>query len=441
MKFLVTLAVRNLFRQRRRTFITAVAIAVGLSMFIFFDSMLTGLRVDSEQNLILYETGSARITTEAFWEDRENLPLKESIEQPGRLLQELEEAGYAATPRIVFSGELILRKDPFPEDGSMQAKISAIDPERDGEVYEIVESLSDGRMLKRDEPAVLLGQWLAEDINAEVGYPLTIVTRTKQGYFQTIDVEIVGLVSTPNPQVNRTGIFLPLETADYFLQMEGAVSQIDIHFAFHRSLKREMASIREVVDPESSTGAGSGAGPPSDAGSGARSDAGGEQLTLVSWREIGEDFVALAAAKDSGSKMILFLVFIIAAVGVSNTMLMSVYERIREIGMMRALGMKGGEIRWAFLLEAAGIGLIGSAVGLLIGAAANVYLVEYGIDYSFMMRDLDMGYRITGIMRGIWDSATFVSAFLTGVLLSVLIALIPTRKALKMSVTDALRYQ
>ncbi len=423
MKFLATLAVRNLLRQRRRTFITAVAIAVGLSMFIFFDSMLTGLRVDSEQNLILYETGSARITTEAFWKDRENLPLKKSIEEPGAVLQELEEAGYAAAARTVFSGELILRKDPFPEDGSMQAKITAIDPERDAEVYEIVESLTEGRMLKRDEPAVLLGQWLAEDIGAEVGYPLTIITRTKQGYFQTIDVEVVGLVNTPNPQVNRRGIFLPLETADYYLQMEGAVSRIDIRFPFHRNSKREMASIRAAVDLSNSPGTGS------------------EELTLVSWQEISEDFVALAAAKDSGSRLILFLVFIIAAVGVSNTMLMSVYERIREIGMMRALGMKSAEIRWAFLLEAAGIGLIGSAVGLLIGAGANVFLVEQGIDYSFMMRDLDMGYRITGIMRGVWDYSTFVSAFLTGIILSVLIALIPTRKALKMSVTDALRYQ
>ncbi len=433
MKFIVRLALRNLFRQKRRTFITAVAIAMGLAMFIFFESMLTGLAVDSQRNLIDYETSSARIVTKAFWDEYGNLPLKRSIEEPQPILRQLEEAGYAATPRTVFSAEFILRKDPFPEDGSMQGRVTAVDPHQDAEVYTVKESLSKGRWLEEDEPAVVIGEWLAEDINADIGYPLTIITRTKSGFFQTIDVEIVGMVNTPNPQVNRSAVLLPLQTADYYLQMEGAVSQIDLHFPFHRDLQTELESIVAAVEPlpgiyDSELAQDTGA--PAEG-----------ELCLVSWREIAKDFVAMAAAKDSGSKLILFLVFIIAAVGISNTMLMSVYERIREIGMMRALGMKNGEIRSAFLIEAAGIGFIGSLTGILIAAVANYFLVEYGIDYSFAMRDLDMGYRIAGIMRGVWSYTTFLQAFLFGIILSTLIALIPTRKALKMRVTDTLRYQ
>ena len=93
MRFIVTLAMRNLFRQKRRTFITAVAISVGLALFIIIDSMLTGINIDSERNLVLYETSSARIVTEPYWEDNENLPLRHSIENPAPLLQDLEEAG------------------------------------------------------------------------------------------------------------------------------------------------------------------------------------------------------------------------------------------------------------------------------------------------------------------------------------------------------------
>ena len=435
MKFLFTLSMRNLFRQKRRTFITASAIAVGLFMFIFFDSMLTGISVDSERNLILYETSSARILTEAFWEEKENLPLKHSIEEPEAVLKNLDEAGYSAAPRTVFSGEIIIRRDPFPEDGSLQVRVHAIDPVRDPKVFELKETLSAGRFLKKDEPGVVIGEWLAEDINAKVGYPLTIVTRTKDGYFQTIDVEIVGLINTPNPIVNRGGIYLPLETADYYLQMEGAVTQIDIRLPFHRNSEEEIEGIRRAAGIAGKTGGG---GAEKTTAGGGRTS---QQLTAVSWKEIGKNFVALAQAKSSSSKVILFLVFVIAAVGISNTMLMSVYERVREIGMMRALGMQAREIRTAFLFEAGGIGLIGSLIGILLGAAANLFLVNQGIDYSFAMRDLDMGYRITGIMRGVWDYSTFFSAFTSGVLLSVFIALIPTRRALKLSVTDALRYE
>ncbi|MFW5712862.1 MAG: ABC transporter permease [Spirochaetota bacterium] len=417
MKFIVNLAFKNLFRHKRRTVITSIAIAVGLALFILIDSMLVGIEEDSTRNLVLYETGSARIMDEQFWDEHENLPLKHSIDEPQPLLDDLDAAGIKAAPRTVFSGELVMRKDPYPEDGSIQARVIAIDPQRDPEVFRIDESLSAGRFLQEDKPEVVLGEWLAEDIEADVGYPLTIITRTKGGFFQTIDVEIVGLVNTPNPVVNRTGIFMPIQSADYYLQMEGSVTQIDTSFPYQADVDKQTARIQAAALQD-------------------RPD-----LTVVDWKVLGKDFVALAAAKSAGSKVILFLVFIIAAVGISNTMLMSVYERVREIGMLRALGMHRREIRLAFLIEAGGIGLIGASVGVLIGVLLNIPLVHTGIDYSALMRDADMGYRITGIMRGLWSVKTITTAFFTGVFLSVLMAFIPTRKALKLQITDALRYQ
>jgi ABC-type lipoprotein release transport system permease subunit len=419
---------KNLFRHGRRTMITATAIAFGLMMFILMDSLLVGIGNDSERNLILYETGSARVVHREYWEDRENMPLKHAIPDPGDIMAELQEAGYDAAPRTVFRGELIMRKNPFPEDGSIQARITAVDPQKDGRVFEVNDSISAGRWLEEEELGVVMGAWLAEDIGAEVGYPLTIVTRTQNGYYQTIDVEIVGIANTPNPMVNRGGIYLPISTADYYLQMGGEVTEIDVSFPFGANVKEKAAEIRTAAFGEGASGSGS-------AGNG------GNELTVVHWKEIGEDFVALAQTKSAGSNAILFLVFVIAAVGISNTMLISVYERIREIGMMRALGMQNGEIRTAFLIEAGGIGLIGAAIGIALGVLINIPLVNHGLDYTFLMRDYSLGYRVTGIMRGVWNVGTIVNAFFTGIILSVLIALIPTRKALKQEVTDALRYQ
>src|SRR6056297_476201 len=417
MKFLINLAFKNLFRHKRRTMITSIAIAVGLALFILIDSMLVGIEEDSTRNLVLYETGSARIMDTEFWEEHENLPLKHSIDNPQPILENLEAAGIDAAPRTAFRGELVMQKDPYPESGSIQAQITAIDPQRDPQVYLIEESISEGRFLKEDRLEAVLGAWLAEDIGARVGYPLTVVTRSKEGFFQTIDLEIVGLANTPNPVVNRTGIFIPIKTADYYLQMAGSVTQIDTRFAYQADIEKQTSKIRSVALE------------------------GRPDLTVIDWKILGKDFVALAAAKSAGSKVILFLVFIIAAVGISNTMLMSVYERIREIGMLRAMGMSSGEVRAAFLMEAGGIGLIGASAGVLLGVLINIPLVNHGIDYSALMRDSDMGYRITGIARGLWNFRTIFTAFITGVIMSVVVALIPTSKALKMQVTNALRYQ
>jgi len=429
--FILRLAMKNLFRHGRRTLITATAIAFGLMMFILMDSLLGGIGEESERNMILYESGSARIVHSEYWEKKENMPLKHAIAGPQKLLDNLRDAGFEATPRTVFRGELIIRKDPFPEDGSIQGRITAVDPERDGRVFEIDERISAGRWLKKGEQGVVLGAWLAENIGAKVGYPMTIVTRTQDGFYQTIDVEVAGIVNTPNPMVNRTGVFIPLQTADFALQMEGEVTEIDIAFPLDADREKKTGEIRTAV---------LGTTVVNDGGS-TDGEAEHRDLSVLGWEELGADFIAIASTKDAGSKVILFLVFVIAAVGISNTMLMSIYERIRELGMMRALGMKDGEIRAAFLLEAAGIGLIGAVIGVALGALLNIPLVNYGIDYSFLMRDYDLGYRITGIMRGVWNGSTMVTAFFTGIVLSALIAFLPTRKALKQDITDALRHQ
>jgi ABC-type lipoprotein release transport system permease subunit len=210
---------------------------------------------------------------------------------------------------------------------------------------------------------------------------------------------------------------MPLDTSDFYLEMQGAVTEINLKF--HERADAELMAA-EINDEITSNFAG---------------------LEVLSWKKIAKDYVALAEMKQSGTRMILFLVFIIAAVGVSNTMLMAIYERVRELGMMRALGMKNSQIRIAFLFEAGGIGFIGSVLGMMMGAALCFWIVKWGVDFSAMTRSMDMGYRVAGIMRGAWNPGAFVRAFFFGIVLSIAVAFIPTRRALKMSITNCLRYQ
>jgi ABC-type lipoprotein release transport system permease subunit len=139
--------------------------------------------------------------------------------------------------------------------------------------------------------------------------------------------------------------------------------------------------------------------------------------------------------------MLLFLVFLIAAVGISNTMIMVINERIRELGMLRALGMKDGDIHVLFLLEAAGIGLLGSIIGTVLGIALNFYLVGHGIDYGFLMREMDLAYRIQSIFRGAWNLRGILITFISGVVLSVVVAWFPTKRATSKDIPSCLRHQ
>ena len=119
---------------------------------------------------------------------------------------------------------------------------------------------------------------------------------------------------------------------------------------------------------------------------------------------------------------------------------MAIFERIREIGMMRAQGMKDRQIQISFLLESAGIGLIGSLGGVILGVILNFWIIQWGIDCSTLIGDMDIGYRTTGVMYGAWNFDTIITAFFLGIIIAVVVALIPTRNAIRMKITDALRH-
>lgn len=415
MKFLIALSFKNLARYTKRTLITASAIAFGLAMFLFIDSMLKGAEKDSERNLIWYETASARVYAQENLDNWRKMNLKHMIENPGEIIAAIENEGYDAAPRAAFSGEMVVYKDPFPEDGSVQVRLFAVDPLRDPEVYHMKEALiGDSSWLEKGSNGVIMGSWMAEDLGADIGYPLTIVTRTRDGAFQTIDLEIAGLIKTANPMVNRSSLLMDLDYANTMLNLNGAVSQIDISYPLAANDREEVAALKAAIPSQR------------------------DDLAVVSWRFLAGDYLSIAAAKQGGTLMILGLVFIIALVGISNTMLLAMYERRRELGMLRAMGMSDRQIGLSFTIEAGGIGLIGSLFGAVIGGILVWFLVEVGINFEFILRDFDAGYRISSVFRGIWRPGMFILSAVFGVGMSMLVALIPTRQALKMGITDCL---
>lgn len=418
MKFILQLAAKNLMRYKRRTAITAVAIAFGLMMYVFVDSLLLGAELESMRNLRWYETASLRVHDSAYWEDRYFLPLDASIESPQPILDLLKTEGITATARTSFAADMILYQDDFGEDGNMSVQVTAINPATDFDVYRFENTLIEGRFLQSGEmDGIVLGSWFAEDIGAKVGYWVTLVTRGKGGFYEAFDMEIVGIINCPNPNVNRSLVMMDIQVADLYLAMDGSVSSIDIVLGEKSNLNEVVQSLQpklQAIDAD---------------------------LTLYTWEDLARDYLAILEAKQGGTGMILFLVFIIAAVGVSNTMLMAMYERMRELGMMRALGMRDRDILLAFLFEAGGIGLLGSVVGILLGCLANLYLVNVGFDFGFMLRDMDIGFRIQNVMRGAWSMPTLIKAFLSGIGLSMIVAFLPIRRALKLDIPTCLHHQ
>jgi ABC-type lipoprotein release transport system permease subunit len=410
------LAWKNLSRYRERTLLTAISIAAGIGFYIFMDAWILGANNNSERNLVALETSWAQVMDHDYFEERELAPLKHTIPDPSGVRAWLEERDVVSTPRVTFTAELFAYPDPFAEYGELVVQPTAIDVMTDDDVFALREHVVDGRYLEADENGVLMGSWMAGDLGAEVGYPILLRTRTKYGAIQTIDVEIVGIVETPNPYVNKGGLFIPLSTADLYLQMEGEVTEIDTRLS-----SRDVAP--EVADRLSQEMAEVF-----------------PQLGVYDWKEIAASHTSLLASKSMAAPVFATLILVIAAVGVTNTMLMAVYERIREIGMMRAMGFSDREVRRLLIFESAGIGAIGAAIGLLLGLSMTFWIVNWGLDITVITGDMDIGYRLSGTMKGQWNPGTIVFASVFAVFASMLISVIPVRKALRMQITECLRH-
>lgn len=417
MKTLLNIAWKNLFRHKRRTLITTIVITVGVAMFIMMDSWIYGLLTESERNLINYETSSARILNTGYWEERNNLPLKYNIENPDLIVSGLSEMGIVSSPRTVFAGEIIVQKDPFEEDGSFFVKVFAINPETDNEIFDFKSTIEEGRYLKSEDTGIMMGGWLAHDIGAKVGYPVMISTRTLNGYRQIIDAEIVGIINSPNPFINRYGLFMPLKNADRDLEMGGSVTEINVKLDDYKKAETLLVPVSNKISSEF------------------------KNVRVYNWKELAEQHVALTNLQGYLTQSLTFIIFIIAAIGIINTMLMAIYERIREFGILRSLGMSDMEIRLSILFEAGLIGLLGSLIGLILGVLGSIWIIYQGVDFSFLLRQVDYGLRLTGLFRGMWHPQMIFVAFLLGIIFSIFVALLPARKAIKMNITDCLRHQ
>lgn len=417
-RFFIVLACRNLTRHKRRTIITALAMAVGISIYTSMDSILVGFISEIDRNLVEFEIGNGAVTGRGYWDERHRYVLDRLVESPERILQELDKAGIPAAPRTTFRGELILHYDPFPEDGSLQMVFAGLDTERDPRVMRLRESIAEGRWLESGREEIIMGRWLADRLGAEVGFPVSVTTRTRDGYRQYMELEIVGIYESPNPYVDRNKVHLPLDTADLYLEMRGAVTSIHVRLPEAVPGTADPAPVRRIVEA-----------------------LGNDHVATLSYGDMTEEFAEMMEMEEGFTSLLLFLLAIIAIVGVSNTMLMSVLERQREIGMLRSLGLHDGEIRLLFSLEAAGIGILGAAGGLALGSFFTWLLVTYGVDYGALMSEIDFaGYRFDSVLYGVWNYGTMVTATLFAVFVAGITALFPTRRILKKSVTDCLRH-
>lgn len=413
--YLLRMALRNLSLHRGRTLLIAGILTLAVVFFLFMESLMMGLMEITFDNVIDFETPHIEIGRERFFTEADAgkiLPLEETFLPGTEMLNAAEAAeGFSAlTPVLDFSADFIAGRHEFP------VRVRAIDPHSFGLVFKNQEYLVQGSFVEPHDSGVVIGDQLARFFNLEVGDFYTLRFKDKRGSFNTIEGKVKGITSTPHPQINLGTVLVAQDRAASALRLEeGAISRLMIRLDNRKQALSQAGLLREVL--------------------------GDPAFAVRSYRDAAELLVALEAWGFLETYFILGLFLLVGVVGIISAVVLAAIERIKEIGMMKALGLKTSEIVRVFLLEAAGIGAIGGLIGCALGAVVVIMFKVYGINMETFADLGAMGVPLGSKIYGAWNTSSFVLILLFVIVVAVAACLVPAYWAARKNPVEAIQHK
>ena len=292
--------------------------------------------------------------------------------------------------------------------------------------YEYQNFIGGYLLVEEDEKA--LNEVLAAMIRAGYGGAVTHVN-------QSLDVKVIGVINSPAPLPNGNTAYIPLDVLqnEAGMMLEGAVTEL---------------VIREKNAPDSRLPGKSESAAVISAALERGLAKGGSimpnELQVHTWEEYVRNYLGYEAIENTMPQVVAALLLLLSFLGISNTILLAILERTKETGMMRAMGMTDQQMILVYMLDAGFLGFIGSVLGIILGCIINYPMVKYGIDFSAfvdVMGGSGIGFRTTSSFRSIWNVPVIIGSGIIATIISSCMAFFPTRRALKMPITESLRFE
>jgi ABC-type lipoprotein release transport system permease subunit len=401
------MAYRDLERNRRRSLLTLMAVALGLALLLALNGYIAGTIEDSIQNSVRLRTGHVQVRASSYEEAKLSLLRQDMLLNPDGWAARARAMGEvkAAAP-VVWAGGILETSD---DAASLQ--VYGIDPA--SPIYEPIRAaIVAGEFLSADDRGgILIGKRLADSLGTGPGRKanLAIVDaddRVNEGAFA-----IRGLFSTGVPSYDESAVLMPLSTAQAFARVDDQASAIVI-------LLNDQADADRVAAALGSPG-----------------------VTVLTWSDMNQVLTQTVQASMGFYLLVDAIVMLIVAVIIANTLLMSVFERIREVGILAALGMKGRQIMQLFLVEAAILGGAGIVAGLALGLAGVAYLTRVGIYIGDLGAVAGSSVALGTSVHARFVPGTFAALSLATWVMILLASLYPAWYAARLEPVEALRGQ
>ena len=398
---------RNVWRNWRRTVIAVIAIALGLAFLIFFDGMMGGASEAIYGNAVKLMGGNIQVHAPGYREKASRMPLLPLDDADAVVQTALSQPNVlSASRRINTSGMVSSREGTFP------VVITGIEPEVVAPLSLVVEHISQGRnLVTGDEDNILIGQALAERLDVNLGDRITLVGKATHDQMRRRTMTVVGIYNLGMDEAEKGMVYISLAEAQSLYDLPGGPTEVVI---FLESVGQEPP----VMDAMQTALPG---------------------YEFDTWDTVDPSMrqtMEMQTQIMGGFGMIIIL---IAGVGILNLMLMAVFERTREIGLLGSMGLKRGEIIVLFLLEGVWIGVLGALVGCLIGGLVTGYYARVGMPWTaeeYTNMNALMGDHIYFDI----SAELLLQRALVVIIIAALASLYPAWQAAKREPAEALHY-
>ncbi len=417
---IAVLALRNLRRQLRRTVLTSVMMVLGGALLIFSFALGDGTHENWIESGIRTSSGHVTVEHPEFRrsrkiEDRLGTLVRDEV---GRALAAPEIAPHV----VATSARLSINGLASSAAGARPAQVLAVDPLDEARFSTLDDQVVDGRYLEPDDRlAVYIGVGLAASLELRLGSRVVVQAQDAHQEIAAQLLRVVGIFESGVPEIDQAVVHMPLTTAGEWLGSGADVTNVGVVLSDSGVVADVSAQLEATL----------------------RDPVGRGEALVMGWREANPALAAAIAIDDFGNYLVFGILFLIIAFGIVNTVLMSVLNRHREFGVLRALGLTPGQTGTIVLVEGLTLTAVSGFVGVALGMLATWYFFGDGLDFSALMGE-DMtfsGVVIDPVMVPVFRTMR-VAQVLTFILaIGVIASVYPAVRAARLDVAEAMKFE
>lgn len=407
------IALRNVVRNRRRSLITLGALTLGAAAVVMMRALSLGFFSLLVEDVVRADTGAFQVHRSGYTDSSDAFPSHLNLAVDDERIAALSRLPgvTGVAPRIVFSGLASngLTQTMFIGRGVDVAREAQVVPRGGGRI-------AAGEPLSSDGRGILLGEELAQSFGVvpatvrgrapEALDQITLSSSSPTGRANALDVRVVGLLQSPGGFESKRILTVPLSVAQDLIGLPGRATEFAVSVERIESLDAVMAQARELLGPG---------------------------YEVHPWSEVRPFFRDVIVRQRVILGLVSVVLFVIVLTGIANTMLMSVFERVREIGTMLSVGTRRRQVMALFLMEAGVLGLLGGASGVLLGAVLARLIAQRGIPFQMV------GSAHPGLLRPEFDLPYALLALGLAMVGAVAAAAYPAFRASRLDPVEALR--